>query len=348
VEVLLKGVHVKHVVVDARGVLWAATMERGLASRGPGARDWTFRGKSEGMPEDTLTRVALHRDRVWVAFATGGVARLEGTRLVRFTTADGTLPGDEVAELVVFRDRLWALTDRGLATWSGSAERFDPVPSERNAREPRERSERPPGSPRPDAAPAPSPPSAGFEGQPTALTVGGDGRVWIGTDSAEVCSFDGSAWACHAFSGRIAGRIIKCVCPSGRYLWFGTLGSLNVYTPATGRLDDETAEKPALFTSRVIRCIAVAGDSLLIGVESGGLYRLHQGHLGWRLYSDANGLPSPTVNAMTVTSDSVLVATSGGVARIDLSRSVPGWPPAAATPSPSPATPAPSLSPAQR
>lgn len=282
VKVVLPDVRARHVAVAADGSVHVAT-DRGVALRSGDAWTWLDRATA-GLPEDAVTRVMPAVDGLWIGFASGGLARRAGGKVERFDA------GDEVLDLAMHGGQVWALTERGLFRFeSGKPARYTG--------------------------------GEGFPGgQVTSLAVGSDGRLWVGTDTAEVAAFDGRAWVKHGFRGKVVGRIVRCVAPVGDHIWFGTMGSLNVFEPSTGRLDDETAEKPAIFSSRVITTILHAGGDVLVGSEGGGLYRFAQKSQQWRLFNDTNGLPSPTVYGVAVHGTTAWVATSGGVAAIDLSR----------------------------
>lgn len=291
VETLLAGVHVKH-AVEAEGAIWAATLDRGVAHRARGARELTWLDRKSGrLPADAVTRVARFQDQTWVGLARGGVVRLQERGFDEFGAKEG-LPGDEVVEMVVQGGRLWVVTSAGLHVLAGR--RFVPAP------------------------PAGQPP----RGLVTALVAGFDGKLYAGTDRTDVGVFDGTVWTRHAFADRIVGRVIRCVAPGAGHIWFGTFGSLNDYTPETGRLDDETAEKAILFPSRIMVALAGNAELMLTATSGGGLYRFDL-PASWHLYSDANGLPSTAVESVTLAYPYALVATAAGLARIDLSIPLP-------------------------
>ncbi|MBI4861722.1 MAG: hypothetical protein HY815_15895 [Candidatus Riflebacteria bacterium] len=319
VETVLRGAAVSQVTVDSRGTVWAATKERGLARKDARAADWVYLTKVKGeLPEDSLSQVILFKDKVWIGFATAGVARLDPGALTRFTNAAGGLPGDEVINLAVFQDTLWVLTDGGPAKLVNDT--FEAVAV--------------------TSSPAPA-------GQPSCLYAPGDGKIYIGTDAAEVLSFDGKAWERFDFKGRVTGRIVRCAASAAGWLWFGTFGSLNVQQLVPGgKLHDETNEKAVLFPVRVITGLERTPDTLLIGSSGGGLYRLTVADRDWRLYCLKNGLVSNAVNNTTVVGKYAYVATAEGVSRIDLSLPLPPAPKPRPSPSPGAAGPTSGTSPA--
>jgi ligand-binding sensor domain-containing protein len=291
VEVVLPEVHVKH-AIEEDGALWAATLDRGLGHRPKGGA-WSFRtAEGDRVPENALTRVARLDGRTWVGTTSKGLARLTESGFEAFGREQG-LAGSEVLELVVHAGRLWVLTDAALAIFDGKA--FGPAPAG-------------------EGAP---------QGNPTTIASAPDGRLWVGTDRTEVCGWDGKAWVRHDFTERIVGKTIKAVSTGVGHIWFGTYGSLNTFTPETGRLDDETAEKAVLFPTRLITGILSGRDRMLISTGGGGVYRYDADGTMWHLYSDANGLPSTSVNAISLSGESLLVATWSGLARVDLSKKLP-------------------------
>ena len=296
VETLLAGVHVRH-AVEQDGALWVAT-DRGVAYRAAGAREFSWLdAASRRLPSDATARVARFHGDTWVGLAAGdpqrqvSVVRLSAAGYQAFGAAEG-LPGDEVVDLVAQVERLWALTSAGLFVLEGS--RFVPAPA--GAQAPR--------------------------GQVTAIAAGFDGKLYAGTDQTDVGVWDGAAWTRHAFANRVVGRVIRCVSVGVGHIWFGTFGSLNDYTPQTQRLDDETVEKAVLFPSRIMVALAGNAELMLTATSGGGLYRFDR-PASWRLYSDTNGLPSISIESVTLAWPHALVATAAGLARIDLSKPLP-------------------------
>jgi ligand-binding sensor domain-containing protein len=292
VEVVLPEVNVAHAVEDG-GTLWAAT-DKGLGTRAPGGA-WTWLDSKSGhLPADAPVRVARFQGRTWVGLATQGVARVaaQGKGFERFGASEG-LPSGEIVDMVVHKDQLWVLTAAGLARFDGA--RFAPAPN--------------------DGAP---------KGVATTLCSGLDGALWIGTDQAQIAAFNGTSWTVHGFDGLIVGRTIRAVAAFQGQLWFGTYGSLNAFKPDTGRLDDETAEKAVLFPTRLIKAIAASPERLLVATGGGGLYRFDLASHQWHLYTDTNGLPSLTINAISLHGAHLLVSSIAGLARIDLAKPLPG------------------------
>lgn len=305
VTVELPDVHVKHAVAEG-GDVWVATLDRGLAHRKAGAKEFAWLdAKSGAVPADALTRVARFRGDTWVGLASGGVAKLGAKPTF-------VVPGEEVVDLLPHGDRLYALTSAGLFVLEGS--KFVPAPSLGDA-------------PR---------------GVVTAVSSGFDGKLYVGTDQTDVGVWDGAAWKRYSFANRVVGRVIRCVAVGVGHIWFGTFGSLNDYTPETGRLDDETVEKAVLFPSRIMVALAGNADLMLTATSGGGLYRFDR-PASWRLYSDTNGLPSISIESVTLAGTVAWVATAGGLVRIDLARPLPGLPPSAPpSTAPAPVAPKPS------
>src|SRR5690606_27516201 len=133
----------------------------------------------------------------------------------------------------------------------------------------------------------------------TAVSAGFDGKLYVGTDQTDVGVWDGVAWKRYGFANRVVGRVIRRVAVGVGHIWFGTFGSLNDYTPETGRLDDETVEKAVLFPSRIMVALAGNAGLMLTATSGGGLYRFDQ-PASWRLYSDANGLPSISIESVSL------------------------------------------------
>jgi ligand-binding sensor domain-containing protein len=285
VEVLLHGLNVRCLLPGKEG-LWAGTEGRGLAFLKTGSKSWTFYQKAEQrFPEDTVVRLARFQGELWLAFP-GGVGRFVPERY-----QPAAVPGSPaILDMAVWRDHLYVLTEAGLFSTTG--EGFAPVTLTG------------PGAP---------------QGAPASLHAGSDGRLWLGTEDAELGAFDGQAWTRLSFKGKLPGRVVRAICPAGHQLWFGTFGSLGMRDETTNRLEDETTEKAALFPSRIISSIQAAGDTVLFGTSGGGLYRLDRAKDRWRQYNETNGLPANDVNAIHVEGSLAFVATSKGLARVDLS-----------------------------
>ena len=308
VRSLLTEVDVKQVLVDPKGTIWAATASKGVAKLEPGQKDWSFlTAAKDGLPDDALSGIVRYKDKLWISLLRNGVARLDGTKVTKYSSAAGGLPGDEVTTILEHGGLLWVVTDAGLATSSG--EGF------------KQYSSQDPSAPR---------------GLPTALAIGPDGRLWVGSDDAEACAFDGKKWARYDLKGAMVGRILRTLLPLPEYLWFGTFGSLYVLNLSTGRLDDETKEKKSLFPVRVMTALTCTPECVLLGTGGGGLYRMERKAKTWRLYNTANGLPSASVNSVMTNGTTVYVATAGGLATIDMSKPLPA--PSPAPPSVPPST----------
>jgi signal transduction histidine kinase len=100
------------VVEDPRGTLWVGTEERGVAGRVEGT--WQWWGPGEGLPHPTVTSLSHDGESLWIT-TSGGLARLRGGALYRYTTEDG-LPSNQVLSAVDDgRGSLWLASTRGVA-----------------------------------------------------------------------------------------------------------------------------------------------------------------------------------------------------------------------------------------
>lgn len=336
IHIQMSGTAVRFGGWDGLGHLWAATQDSGLACRRSGSAQWQRFGPDQGLPDTTITAMEIHDGALWLGFPAAGVMRqrpptgsdvkLDLEPIPEVPTTPG--PPAPVLALLSFRGTLWVASESGLWTCTKDQTQLTKV----------------------------VPTTNGPQGHPTTLSIGGDGALWVGTDAAEICRFDGQTWTRHDVRGRTAGKILRALCAFDEFVWIGTYGSLCAFTPSSGRLDDETAEKPAIFPTRIITALMRRGPWLIVGTGGAGLYRMHVSTHSWRLYTGKNGFASTTVNSVVPAPGGILVSGSEGLVSVDLpslgeeaplpSAAAPpasaGAPPLA---SPEPSMPAPTASP---
>jgi len=145
---------------DTRGFIWASTGD-GLVRLGPNEAQ-VFDGSSGFMAKDVSELLEDPDGSVWVASEELGVFRIRGRAVSAFGPAQGLADTNVHSLALTRRGELYAGTQLGL--FRRQAERFEPV-----------------ALPEPwNAAPV------------TALTVDGEGRLWLGSRKGALACWDGT------------------------------------------------------------------------------------------------------------------------------------------------------------
>jgi len=162
------------------------------------------------------------------------------------------------------------------------------------------------------------------------LLLSGD-RLWIGARTEGLWSLDLSAGA-EATPVRPPGaqalmqeRVVALRQDTQGRLWLGTPTGLNIYDPATSRVEHvaSSGTDDQSLSNDFVSCILVDRDHRVwVGTLGGGLNlvtgRDAQGRLRFRRFGVAEGLPTPDIGTLLQGSDGAIWAsTDGGFAIID-------------------------------
>jgi ligand-binding sensor domain-containing protein len=192
---------------------------------------------------------------------------------------------DEISDLVVQGDQLWATTESGVVRWNLlTGEHFE-FPSERGL--------------------------ASRDVQ--SIAVAADGTVWFGTDEGvSRLAPDGSWTSFSPLNGLVDDDVHSIVVAADGTVWFGTDegvsrlapdGSWATFTPVNG------------LVSRDVQSIAVAADGTVWFGTDEGVSRLAPDG-SWATFTPLNGLVDDDVQSIVVAADgTVWFGTDEGVSR---------------------------------
>jgi len=258
--------------------LWIGTADRGLVRLLDGVQ--RLDAASSGLPDDRIRALTAGAGGdLWVG-TSRGLGRLHAGRWTTFTTRDG-LPSDLIN--VLLQDRhgnLWIGTQRGLARWNG--ERFESLP----------------------------PPYGSFPAGVLSLFEDAEGGLWMGTDTHGIARLRDVAFTTFTFGGEL-GSVWSAYRDREGALWLGTndRGALRV----RGREVTSISTEQGLPHDRVRTILQDSSGDIWLGT-SGGLSRLHDGHL--QTWTRRDGLPDDYVRVVYEDRDgSLWIATNGGLAR---------------------------------
>lgn len=190
-----------------------------------------------------------------------------------------------VRDTAVWGDFLWAATEGGLVVQdlpSGASVRFDVT----------------------HGLPA---------NRLTAVEIGRDGRVWVGTANSGVGRYDGATWTTFGTADGLPSNEINDLLVDGAgVVWAATAEGL-------ARFDGQGWQKVRLglfdFSRPVVRQLAQSGRGLYAATASGLWFFPGR---EWVVYTMRDGLPQEDVLAVAVTPDEqVWVGTELGLARFD-------------------------------
>ena len=304
-------------LVDRSGLLWYGG-RRGLSRTDPDQRALTTvfgqAGHQDGITDsDAPTLMAAADGQLWVGLADNGVDVIDpmGVRtahldISRVAGASSAAPGlsakAPVSSMVQTRDRDVYIGARdGLFRSDGDGRQLRRIPW--------------------GTARSPS---------INELLLAGD-RLWIGARTDGLWSLDVSPGA-EATPVRPPGadalaqeRVVALRQDAEGRLWLGTPTGLNLYDPATQRVEHVTssATDDHSLSNDFVSCILVDhAHRVWVGTLGGGLNlvtgRDPQGHLRFRRFGVAEGLPTPDIGSLLQGSDGAIWAsTDGGFAVVD-------------------------------
>ncbi len=312
---------IRTLFVDRSGLLWVGGDLRGLSSTEPGGAVFGYlfdsSGASDELPGNNVRALLADGEHgLWIG--------TEGEGLKHYDFASRTFTAHRTAAMVASGTdgpqarRVTALADAGDGQiWVGTPlglARFDPGTGlgTRLAVDPA----------RGDALP---------DADIRALARGADGSLWIGTLAAGLVRYepDRHRWErfAAASSGDAAGLWSSAVMAvhedRGGRVWIGTLGGLNVYERATGRLYKIAPRNGdnAGLAGDMVRSILETGDGgIWIGTHSGlnQLLSYENGVARFRAYRISDGLANDTIYGLLDDGDGrIWASTNRGVLMLD-------------------------------
>jgi signal transduction histidine kinase/ligand-binding sensor domain-containing protein/ActR/RegA family two-component response regulator len=244
---------------------------------------------SNGLPDNFVWGVTETRDgSIWIG-TNGGLTKMNGDRLVTYTTRDG-LPDNRIKALWEDHEgSLWIGTAKGLVRRRG--EMFDTYTTRDGL----------------------------SDNTVTAIYEDAEGSLWIGTNGGvgrrTARGFDWFA----AKDGLNDNSVASLTGDREGNLWIGMNGG--GLTKLTDR-SFSTLSKEAGLSSVIARTVLEGRDgSIWIGTQNGGLNRVKDGRVV-SVYTERDGLPEDTVTALLERADgSVWIGTAAvGLARLDRGR----------------------------
>jgi diguanylate cyclase (GGDEF)-like protein len=304
-------------IIDRSGLLWYGG-RRGLSRTDPDQRALTTvfgqAGAQDGITDtDAPTLMAAADGQLWVGLADNGVdvvdpmgvrtAHLDISRVAGASSAGPGLSAKApVSSMVQTPDRKVYIGARdGLFRSDGDGRQLRRIPW-----------------------------AAGRSPSINELLLAGD-RLWIGARTEGLWSLDVGAGA-QATPVRPPGtqalaqeRVVALRQDTEGRLWLGTPTGLNIYDPATQRVEHVTssAADDHSLSNDFVSCILVDhAHRVWIGTLGGGLDlvtgRDAQGRLRFRRFGVPEGLPTPDIGTLLQGSDGAIWAsTDGGFAVID-------------------------------
>ncbi|HWT16634.1 MAG TPA: EAL domain-containing protein [Patescibacteria group bacterium] len=290
---------VRTLFVDHAGLLWVGGDLRGLSCTEPGGAVFGYlfdsSDESHELPGNNVRALlADGGDGLWIGtegdglkhydFAGKRFAAHRGAALI----ASGGAPGTPAQRVTALADagggELWVGTPLGLA-------RFDPATGSGT---------RLPVDPaRPDALPS---------ADVRALALGNDGSLWIGLLHSGLVRHDPSRQRWERFPAASSADAPGLWSPAvmavhedrGGRVWIGTLGGLNVYERATGRLhkvEARSGDNDGLAGDMVRSILETRDGAIWIGTHSGlnHLLSYENGHARFRAYRISDGLANDTI-----------------------------------------------------
>jgi signal transduction histidine kinase/ligand-binding sensor domain-containing protein/CheY-like chemotaxis protein/HPt (histidine-containing phosphotransfer) domain-containing protein len=262
----LAGNYIWDIAEDARGDLWIATKEGGLARWSRSADKFTVYRHDPGNPgslaSDTIRAVAIDaRGRVWAATSGAGVDILDPAsgrieHLRHDKTKPGSLSSDNVFSLTVTRSRaIWIGTEAGL-------DRFDQDGTKRV-----------------------------YRGLISSVVEDRAGTLWVGTFDGGLARLDadGKVLATYRHDPQRAGSLLSdevraILEDSAGNLWVGTAEGLDLLDRVSGEFKHyrhDPADLDSLRDSLVMSLYQDPGGLVWIGTRSGGVSRWNP--RGWEL-----------------------------------------------------------------
>lgn len=144
----------------------------------------------------------------------------------------------------------------------------------------------------------------------TALSVFQE-KLFIGTRTAGLLSFDGKTFTQHSFRSPRA-RQVRALCPTPSYLLIGTFdGGLFDFDGATFAHRFQPIKGPKI---EAVTAVLAVESRIYLGTQNSGLFVWREGEL--RNFTTADGLPSPRVTALLASGTTILIATDAGTVRL--------------------------------
>jgi diguanylate cyclase (GGDEF)-like protein/PAS domain S-box-containing protein len=308
--------------LDRSGLLWVGGDLHGLAHTDPLGARFTYlyesdAGAREIAANNIRTLLAAGSEGLWIGTEGAGLKhydfaqrRFEPHQLPlaqAFHLADA----DAFLRISALSDagegRLWVGTERGLLRYApnGGESVLLPVSAERT-----------------DALP---------DADVRALARGNDGTLWIGTLSAGLVRYEPERERWERFPaasspsapGLWHASVMAVHEDRGGRVWIGTLGGLNVYERATGRLhkiEPARGNNDGLAGERVRSILETSDGSIWIGAH-GGLNRLvayESGQARFRAYRISDGLADDTIYSLLDDADGrIWASTNRGIVMLD-------------------------------
>ena len=290
---------------DPAGLFWAAT-DSGLSFEAP-ARDgirtlFARPGTANRISDPNVTAMMAAPDgRIWLGLEHDGIAVIDpAAQHLTLAPADNVLPGAIVSGVAQAPGG-----DVFVSTWHGLF-RLD---QDGHITAPTTLPHAPPDS------------NVGAMAR-----IGDD--VWF-TDTENLYRLrpDGGSLADIAFSSALLTdkRSRTLLLDHSGRIWIGTWDGLNLYDPATGKIEQALADaaNPSSLSSGLITSLALdARGRLWVGTVGGGMNiltgRSEKGALQFRHLGVADGLPNPNVDKVLVAADGhIWASTDDGLADID-------------------------------
>jgi ligand-binding sensor domain-containing protein/class 3 adenylate cyclase len=204
--------YVRSMTTDKNGAVWIGTEGGGL-SRYDGESFVTF-SESLGLSNNNVRTICEDKNgNVWFGTIGGGAIRYDGKSFVSFTTAQG-LPANSI--LSIYEDRsgdLWFGTETGGVTrYSGNCNDRSAISNMGN---------------NPSSRSFVTYTSAQGLGSNTIRSIFQDktGNMWLGTQGAGVCKFDGLSFTNYTAAQGLPGATIRCMYQDTTgSIWLGTQG----------------------------------------------------------------------------------------------------------------------------